>query len=364
MAKKQRSPERAAAVLDRAARMDGFRTSVVDRRIGDPQMRTPGAVETPFRMDRVTKADIAGLGRQQIPLSSIRTEQPTVSLAAVKSKLAGGGRPPALVKHGDWYYVADGNHRITAARALGQTHIDAHVANLPVRGGNAPMPGARIGNPGAIERGLGKAAGPAAIASVAGLAYADAKRRGGSDLEAMGAAALEGGKVAALGASVAGMVKSAARLGPAGRIAAQIGSKALLPASVIGHAAAYGLQAYRRGDGIDGIAKAAAWGGVNGVVPVDLVTQAITSFAGKAKAEPAAAAGAGSSMPGPSRLTASQARAMAEHGRDQITPAQTAAVHETAGLRGFQNQSTLTAALAAQGKEWDGDYLTTPQPKR
>ena len=42
--------------------------------------------------------------------------------------------PVELVKVGEWYFVRDGNHRVSVARAWGQDFVDAAVIELEVAG--------------------------------------------------------------------------------------------------------------------------------------------------------------------------------------------------------------------------------------
>lgn len=52
-------------------------------------------------------------------------------LSVASALQAGGALPPVeLVQLGQEYYVIDGHHRISVARALGQTDIDAEVTVL------------------------------------------------------------------------------------------------------------------------------------------------------------------------------------------------------------------------------------------
>ncbi len=59
------------------------------------------------------------------PLES-RTRGRWVSIAA--ARLIGATLPPIeLIQLGDTYYVRDGHHRLSVARALGEEYIEAHV---------------------------------------------------------------------------------------------------------------------------------------------------------------------------------------------------------------------------------------------
>ena len=55
-------------------------------------------------------------------------------MSVMKASYRGVGLPPILlVKVGDMYFVVDGHHRISVARALGQTYIDAEVTEMEIR---------------------------------------------------------------------------------------------------------------------------------------------------------------------------------------------------------------------------------------
>lgn len=133
---KERSPQRAAAVLDRAARMKSFRPK--DFKLGDlldKQMRAPGQVKASpfqgFKTTDIAKSNVDAVGLTRVPISSLKTEQSSVSLKQAKAKIGakGGGHPDVLLHEGK-HYVLDGNHRLTAARAAGQSHIEVNVSKL------------------------------------------------------------------------------------------------------------------------------------------------------------------------------------------------------------------------------------------
>jgi hypothetical protein len=74
-----------------------------------------------------------------------------LSIARVRQQ--GRALPPVvLVQVGDIFFVRDGHHRISVARALGQTEIDARVTVWEVTG---PLPwetAAEVSNTGLIAR--------------------------------------------------------------------------------------------------------------------------------------------------------------------------------------------------------------------
>ena len=337
--KPRRTPERAAQVLDRAAKMQQFRPGFLDRRLFDTQMRTPGAAASPFGMNNLDPSLLKGRGEQMIPISKVRSEQPTVSLAAAKSKLnspAGSSRLPQLVSHNGTYWVADGNHRITAARALGETHIRAQVADL-----NAQIKGSLI-NPGTVTKGLrvaGHVAGPMAIVANTTMAWAAAKNAGKSDAGAALDATTAGTRTAATGIAIGTGVKAATVAGLKG--AALLG-RAAIPLSIAGHAAAYAFQSWKQGDGNLDVLKAAGRGAINGVVPIDMTTQALASLRQPRQQQASAPVG------GDTRLSTSQAQKFASADARFSSPAASAGGDDGNKKRGTQNASNLEAIIAAR----------------
>lgn len=78
--------------------------------------------------------------------TSNRTRGRWMSVAA--AVLMGKTLPPVdLVEIGDRYFVRDGHHRISVARALGQTAVDAEVTVLDMAG---PLPWERAATVGAL----------------------------------------------------------------------------------------------------------------------------------------------------------------------------------------------------------------------
>lgn len=125
---------------------------------------------------------------------------------------------------------------------------------------------------------------PVAAASVAALAYKAARDAGKSEARATVEAAGAGMATAAMPAAVGA---AAAKLGKVHSVGAKVlgvASRALLPASVIGHAGAYAYAAIQRGEGLADVAKAAGWGAVNGVIPVDLAMDAYHATVGRPSA--------------------------------------------------------------------------------
>lgn len=127
-----RSPEDAARFLDRIAGTKEFRPGILDYDPLNKKIRPFGySNKAPFRVNDIDPKNIRSLGVQSIPLSRIRTEQPVVSLGGVKAKIASPGKSlPQVIKHGDDYWISEGNHRITAAWALGQDSVRVAVGEI------------------------------------------------------------------------------------------------------------------------------------------------------------------------------------------------------------------------------------------
>jgi hypothetical protein len=65
-----------------------------------------------------------GHPRRLLSLEAVRVA------GAVRGSHHAGTRAVALIQVGDVYFVRDGHHRISVARALGQAYIDAKVIVL------------------------------------------------------------------------------------------------------------------------------------------------------------------------------------------------------------------------------------------
>ena len=272
-----RTIERAGQVLDRAARMRAFRAPLMDRRLFDPQMRTPGYVKAPFAMNAVRNEMLSYRGIQQIPINKIRSEQPTVSLKEAKAKLgtinAPNAKPPGVIAHNGMFYLADGNHRTTAARALGHKTIAANVAEFKGQIQGPAIAGASAHRASTAAMNV---AAPLLVGVNAAAAYQSRINDGGSTPEALGDAAIAGGSTAASGVVIGAAMRGATQMGFTS--AAGMAARALPILSVAGHAAGYGYAAWQRGESGTGIAKAAGWGAVNGILPIDATIGAFGGF--------------------------------------------------------------------------------------
>lgn len=226
MAKPQRSPERATKVIERAARSKKFRkVPLLERRLGDPQMRTVAYDPTAIRPDRLEGRNVERIGKVVVPMDKIRTSQPSVSIKAVKDKIANpGAHPPQLLRRPDGLWdVVDGNHRITAARAQGQTKVVA-------------WGGVLRGDPGRSVVATYKAVSPAlqvaGIAAAASTAYNVARDANATRGEALGVAA----KAAAPGVALMAAAPALARFAPTIASGMAKANPAILAASL-----AYGI---------------------------------------------------------------------------------------------------------------------------
>lgn len=177
MTKPTRSPERAAKIIDRAARMKAFAPSVWDYNPVNRQMKTPGRAPAPFAgIDFLGSEHLVSRGVQDVPLNRMKTHQQTVSVGQVKDKIAqlGAGRqitPGQVLKIGDTYHALDGNHGGTARRALGHSTTQATVFELRSAAPQIGMVPARPVAPAAARVPM-KAVGRVGMAvAVAGAAY-------------------------------------------------------------------------------------------------------------------------------------------------------------------------------------------------
>lgn len=134
-----RTAERAAAILERAARMKAFRPSLLDRRLFDKQMKTPGALKGagPLgNLNTISNDRMRYAGMETVAIKDIKATQKTVSLAVAKQKaatLAAGGQlaAPLVFRHANGTLEAmDGNHGLTGRRALGQKTVAARIVEL------------------------------------------------------------------------------------------------------------------------------------------------------------------------------------------------------------------------------------------
>lgn len=203
---------------------------------------------------------------------------------------------------------------------------------------------------------------PIAAASIATLAYKQARDAGKSEarasLEAAGAGASATVAPAAIGAIAAHIGKSSS----IGAKALGIASRALMPVSVIGHAGAYAYQAMQRGEGFTGVAKAAGWGAFNGIIPVDLAMDAYKSVRGtgaSASADPSAMSKTGVTPPAgaPQQdFAAADAafRAKWAAGKDKAAADKASGTGEA--KRGWANPAVQHAAQAGRGVQQFSDW--------
>jgi hypothetical protein len=101
---------------------------------GKPVAGSSYAGIRPVSINKITGSEgrSADFDADFLPLHE-RTRDRWISIA--KARLSGRGLPPVeLVQVGDAYYVRDGHHRISVARALGEEAIDAEVTVLRLAG--------------------------------------------------------------------------------------------------------------------------------------------------------------------------------------------------------------------------------------
>jgi hypothetical protein len=91
-----------------------------------------GLREVPLNRIRGTQGRVSDFDAQFRPVAE-RVKNRWVSVAAAWYQ--GLGLPPVeLVKMGSFYFVVDGNHRVSVARAMGKHEIDAEVVEWQVAG--------------------------------------------------------------------------------------------------------------------------------------------------------------------------------------------------------------------------------------
>lgn len=134
MARKERTPDRAKAIIDRAARMKAFKPSLSERRAFDTQMKTPGKRSKPLEINSLPAERFEKVGRASINPRDIISDQPTVSRDQVKGKIdkiaAGENVSVRLIKRPDGkYQMLDGNHGTTAHRAMGR-NVEADIYRI------------------------------------------------------------------------------------------------------------------------------------------------------------------------------------------------------------------------------------------
>lgn len=215
----RRSPERAKAVLDRAARMKAFRAPLSERRVGDPQMRTTGPKSKSLNLAGIPPEAFTKKGRQTVALKDVVTDQPTISVKAAKGKVdqvaAGKTVSVRLIQRPDGKFtLLDGNHGTTALRALGHKHVTADVVTVKPNAGMASATGKPLS--GITKAGI--AMSVAAPAIVGTNAYNARLAAGGTKTEAMGDAIQQGtvAGAASLGATaiLGGMAKAVKAVAP------------------------------------------------------------------------------------------------------------------------------------------------------
>ncbi len=136
MAKPERSPERAEAVIERASRMSRYKASIFDRRLFDRQMRPPGQVKTSRlgNLNTLPADAIEYSGVRRVKLRDLVTDQASISVKAAKAKVRAGipslDKAPRVLFDGKTPRVMDGNHTITALRARGITEVEVHTWKL------------------------------------------------------------------------------------------------------------------------------------------------------------------------------------------------------------------------------------------
>lgn len=213
MAQPKRTPERAAQVLDRAARMRAFKVGIADRRLFDPQIRTANYTKNhPFYLN-LDRSKLEPRGVQEVPIKDLITPQKSVSLKKVKAKLpTADSVETKVVKVGDRLYLDDGNHGVTPRKALNYQTVRANVSELviPARGA-APAPKPAPISASTVYKGMSPLLQVGGILAAGSTAYNEIRRANGTRAEA-----LKGGALAsAPGALTMGAAAALAKAAPA-----------------------------------------------------------------------------------------------------------------------------------------------------
>jgi hypothetical protein len=113
--------------------------------------RAVGTRSVPIRQIRGSESRPGDFDREFNPLHDVNRAR---WLSVAGARLRGRALPPvALVQVGDVFFVRDGHHRVSVARALGQTMVEATVEGWQVDG---PLPwDARAGTPRGVKGILG-----------------------------------------------------------------------------------------------------------------------------------------------------------------------------------------------------------------
>lgn len=123
-----------AQVADLMAKMTGANVDLVSYDEVAKRIKARQQIEMGTRMVRLNKI-VGSVGRYRdftrtfLPRAGVNPER-WARVDAVMHSLE--GFPPIEVyKVGDVYFVRDGNHRVSVARANGLTHIEAYVTDIP-----------------------------------------------------------------------------------------------------------------------------------------------------------------------------------------------------------------------------------------
>lgn len=358
MAKKPRSPERAVQVVERAAKMSKFKPGLFDRDFAGDRMRSPGLGKVSFDYNTIDPARVRATGIKDVPLKDLVTDQPTVSIKTLKDKLLNpsarnsSALPKALLdpKTGK-YVIPDGVHRRAVAAALGQTSMRVATGEV-MRQPLAPAAAKAPSMSPAGRAGLALAAVGPVVAAVNG--YNRVKAAGGDPADAVVQGMRDATTMAAVGAVSAGAFTglAAAARAVAPRVAPMLGPVGWVAAAGM---AAYGAtQGYRASGTMVGALKGAV--GLDAApISTDVTTAALARVAPMQVPTSSKAAGSGN-LPASGRMSKAQAAQFekTEAARSRAPAQATPADGNT--RRGFQNPANMQAALAAQGRDWSGQY--------
>lgn len=263
----QNAANREAIAKNRKAKAKDLPREAAIARFAELMNGKPNGPWTTREINRAIRDQEATLARRAAGKDAAWSK----AMAAVNEPHAIATKPP---------HRADAQHQA----ALTQTQNQPPAAE-PAKPAPKSKAKARAGKVAGIA--LGPVALGAGIAAAAVIAANTSAEAGQSKTKQAASATVAAAQAAAPVAVIGGGLAAGVKLGlmTAGR-AALVGTG--IGAVAIGiSAAAYGAQAAKEGKGKLGIAKAAAWGAINGVVPIDAVRDATRSTAARVSGTPA-----------------------------------------------------------------------------
>lgn len=135
LAMQPQTADRAKQILDRAAKWNKLRPGITHRRLFDKQLKNPAGKSSVKGTEWLQRSDLEYVGKKKVPVKSVKSEQPSVSVKKVKDKIdaikAGKAPTPHVLEHNGEHHILDaGNHNMAAHRALGNHEVEVHIWRL------------------------------------------------------------------------------------------------------------------------------------------------------------------------------------------------------------------------------------------